>query len=366
MRTHRDIVALLLMILILVIAACGPKATSQESDINVAASQTMQALDLIVEGTLQAMAEDEGESSEAPEEIEAVDEPDVDVTPTPTVEHMIRPENPGSLTSYMTDRSTRDFAAERRAIADNFNVNLIERPYTSEVMDYMEHLDITRAELSIKGDWVYVTIFLEGAPPADSQAVYAVEIDTDIDGRGDWYISGVVPASSEWTTDGVNAWKDSNNDVGGTTPLQADSPSPAWDGYDIQIFAQGIGNDPDAAWIRRSPTQPDQVQLAFKHQLFGSIGKYLWGAWAEEMVIQPGWLDYNDHFTPEEAGSPEINSSLYPIKQAAMMDNTCRWAVGFTPSGTEPGVCYIPPMPTSTFTPTITPTPTRTPIPPPK
>ena len=148
--------------------------------------------------------------------------------------------------------------------------------------------------------------------------------------------------------------------------MQADSPQPVWDGYDTQVFAQGIGDDPDAAWIRRSPSQPDQVQLAFKHALYGSIGKFLWGAWTEEMVIQPGWLDYNDKFLPEEAGSPEINSSLYPIKQVAMMDNTCRWAVGFTPSGSEPGVCFIPPTPTPTFTPTITPTLTWTPIPPPR
>jgi len=356
-RTHRNAIALFFITLILGILACAPFAQVENVDLDLVGSQTMEALDIIVAGTLQAGSENEGGSSVSPEDLEEEVAPEVDATPSPTVEHMVRPDSPGSLSSYMTDRSTRNYAAERRAIADNFDVNLIERPYTSEVMDYLEYLDIVRGELSISGNWVYVTIFLEGAPPADSQAVYAVEIDSDIDGRGDWYISGIVPASSEWTTDGVYAWKDSNNDVGGITPLHADSPSPAWDGYETQLFAQGIGNDPDAAWIRRSPTQPDQVQLAFKHTLIGSIGEFMWGVWSEEMVIQPGWLDYNDHFTPEEAGSPEINSSLYPIKQAAMMDNTCRWAVGFTPDGTEPGVCYVaPPTPT----PTVTLTPTAT------
>jgi hypothetical protein len=357
-RTSRNSIALAVVMLILGILACAPFAQVQDADLDLAGSQTMEALDLIVAETLQAVPDDQGGENVSPEDLEEEEVPEVEATPSPTVEHMVRPENPGSLNSYMTDRSTRDYAAERRAIADNFDINLIERPYTSEVMDYMEHLDIIRGELSMSGNWVYVTIFLEGAPPADSQAVYAVEIDSDIDGRGDWYISGVVPASSEWTTDGVYAWKDSNNDVGGTTPLHADSPSPVWDGYDTQLFAQGIGDDPDAAWIRRSPTQPDQVQLAFKHTLIGSIGEFMWGVWSEEMVIQPGWLDYNDHFTPEEAGSPEITSSLYPIKQAAMMDNTCRWAVGFTPDGSEPGVCYVP-VPTATPTITLTPTATE-------
>ena len=31
----------------------------------------------------------------------------------------------------------------------------------------------------------------------------------------------------------------------------------------------------------------------------------------------------------------------YPLKQLAELDNTCRWSVGFTPDGTEPGLCHI-------------------------
>jgi hypothetical protein len=46
----------------------------------------------------------------------------------------------------------------------------------------------------------------------------------------------------------------------------------------------------------------------------------------------------------------------------ARMDNTCRWGYGFTPDGTEPGACFIPPTPTPTYTPSATPTPTNTPV----
>jgi hypothetical protein len=273
-----------------------------------------------------------------------------EASPTPTIVHLTQPSNPGSVQSWISDRSSRSLASERRAISDNFTWNLFERPYTSEVMDYMEHLDIVRAELSVNSPWVYVTIFIEGAPPEGSEASYAVEVDLDIDGRGDWLITGIVPSSTDWTTEGVQVWYDTDNDVGGLTPLFADGPHPSRNGYDNLIFDEGIGSDPDAAWTRRVSSHPDRIQLAFKHALIGSDGEFMWGAWADEGVKEPGWLDYNDHLTQGEAGSPAIESSLYPIKALAEVDNTCRWAYGFTPTGDEPGVCYIPPAPTPTAT----------------
>jgi hypothetical protein len=40
------------------------------------------------------------------------------------------------------------------------------------------------------------------------------------------------------------------------------------------------------------------------------------------------------------------NPHYYPIKALAEVDNTCRWAVGFTPTGSEPGICPVPATPT--------------------
>jgi hypothetical protein len=75
----------------------------------------------------------------------------------------------------------------------------------------------------------------------------------------------------------------------------------------------------------------------------------MWGAWAERMVKNPGWLDYNDHFTFDEAGSPLPGlTKYYPMKALAELDNTCRWTVGFQGTGLEPGICYIPPTITNT------------------
>jgi len=224
-------------------------------------------------------------------------------------------------------------------------------------MDYLDYLDITRGELSVVAPWIYITIYLEGTPPTGSSASYGVEIDLDVDGRGDWLIIGVVPYSTDWTTNDMRAYADRAGDVGGLTPVISDAPNPGLNGYDDLVFDAGNGPDPDAAWIRRDPTDPNHVQLAFKHSLIASDAYFLWGVWSDEGVTQPGWFDYNDHFTLIEAGSPAIESSEYPIKALAALDNTCRWGYGFVPTGSEPGACYVPPTPTPTLTPTLTPTP---------
>ena len=72
----------------------------------------------------------------------------------------------------------------------------------------------------------------------------------------------------------------------------------------------------------------------------------MWGAWAQMGGLHPELFDYNDHFTLAQAGDPFPGNANYPIKALAELDNTCRWAVGFTPNGSEPGLCQHAPTPT--------------------
>jgi hypothetical protein len=317
----------------------------------------MEALATTADTNLQS-----GEATKAPDaatSAEATQSPveaTEDALPTPTVAHQIQPSNPASVKSFMVDRSSAALASERRANADNFDINLLERPFTTQVMDYQEYLDITRAELSLGPPWLYVTIFLEGPPPAGSEAAEGVEVDLDIDGHGDWLILADAPPDSEWTTDGVLACRDANGDVGGPTAMIPDGPHDDRDGYEDCVFDSGYGIGPDEAWIRRDPGHADRIQIAFLFSLIGNDGKFTWGAWSDESIKDPAWFDYNDHFTSIEAGSPASESSQYPVKAMASMDNTCRWAYGFVPTGSEPGVCYIPPTPTPLPTPTPSPT----------
>ncbi len=344
MRAHRHFPLILAISLVSFVAlACGPLSSATPTvDPNAVA--------LAVQLTLQAQ-QASGETSggappiEVPPATEAAPPTEAPAVPTPTVVHVAFPAGPAGTTSFMTDRSSAALAAERRSIADNLDTMLIERPFTANVMDYEGYLDINRGELSIGSPWIYVTIFLEGTPPAGSTAGYGVEVDIDIDGRGDYLIMGTAPASTEWTTNGVRILRDTNNDVGAANPIKADPPS-GGNGYDELVFDQGQGTDPDAAWIRLDPASSSKVQVAFKYAAIGSPDEWMWGVWADEGVLKPEWFDYNDHFTAAEAGSPTSGSSYYPVKAVAAVDNSCRWGVGFTPDGDEPGVCYIPPTPT--------------------
>jgi hypothetical protein len=346
-----------LIVLLLAAMACEmPQLTSSESE---AGTQTMDALASIVAGTMGPDGSGDVQATVEATAGEADGESGEEPTETPEIVHVTSPSSPAGADSWMTDRSSRDFASQRTTVADNFDFNLLERPFTSQEMDYQAYLDITRAEWSAVSPWVYVTIFLEEAPPDPSTAEYGVEIDVDLDGRGDWVVFGMVPSGTEWTTDNVLACRDTNNDVGGTRAIRADPPSSTWNGYDDCVFESGLGNDPDTAWIRRDPSDPTRVQLAFKHSLIGSDDELLWGAWADDGVHQLAMLDYNDMFTPQDAGSPLNTSSLYPINELYSVDNSCRWTYDFSPIDNLPGMCPLPPTPTPTFTPTATPEPAR-------
>jgi len=323
------------------LTACG----TNQVDIEVAVAQTLSAASTIDQAVREASAATSTPVIEPPAATEApptVEEP----TATSTVVHVTIPSSPAGVASFMTDRSTALLASERRAIGDNYDINLLERPFSPEAMDYKDYLDITRGELSLNPPFVYITIQLEGGAPADQDVAYGVEIDLDLDGHGEWLILGQVPPDSTWTTNGVRACRDSNGDVGGPTAMRVDAPNSARDGYEDCVFESGYGLNPDAAWIRRDPSHANYIQIAFLFSLIGSDGEFLWGAWSDEGLQEPAYFDYHDHFTITEAGSPASESSYYPLKAVALLDNTCRWGYGFAPTGTEPGTCYVPPTAT--------------------
>jgi hypothetical protein len=276
-----------------------------------------------------------------------------EATPTVPVVHTLFPGEPPLAARYMTDRSSAVLASEHRSIADDFTNGLFERPFTSQAMDYKGYLDLNRGEIAATVLWVYVTLHLEGPPSAAEPASYGVEIDLDLDGRGDWLIVGAAPPATTWTTDGVRAYQDANNDVGAQVPVRSDPPAGSGDGYETLVFDQGVGPDADAAWIRLSPYNANHVQIALKAGLISGDNEFLWWGWAFADP-QPAWQDYQDHFTLGQAGSPQSESAEYPIKDLALIDSTCRWGFDFNPVNNAPGVCPIPPTPTST--PTRTPT----------
>lgn len=270
-------------------------------------------------------------------------------TSTPISHTLIPGESPTGGLSEISDRDSSVYASEHRANGGEvFSGNLYERPFNANSMDkYFPDLDITRTRLSRDEQWVFVIVKLVGQDPAGGlNGDYGVELDLNVDGRGDVFVMAAKPGSV-WSTDGVRAWKDDNHDVGATHPIQSDAPENG-NGYETLVFDQGVGVDPDLAWARISPSDPNSVEVAFKRGLINDDDIFTWGAWAmSDAMLNPAWFDYNDHFTAAEAGSPLTElTQYYPIKALAEVDNTCRWSVGFTPTGSEPGICPVPPTPT--------------------
>lgn len=289
-------------------------------------------------------------TSTAPPEATATAAPPTPTEPpptpaaTPTVAHLVEPEEPPSAALFLIDVSSAGTASERRTTGgDNFDRNRFERPFTANAMNYRPDLDIVWAGVSADEGWFYFQIQLEAAagPPAGLFGTYAVEIDLDLDGRGDWWVAVREPESDTWSTDGVQAWTDGNDDVGGDTPMTSDPPPSQGDGYDTLAFDQGLGEDPDAAWARWTPAEQPMVVIAVHRSLLSGDGTFLWGVWADDGVNNPAWLDYSDHFSAGEAGSPLSNNAEYPVKALSALDNTCRMYLGFTPTGSEPGICLV-------------------------
>ena len=354
MRRHRSRYPITAVaVLLTAMLACnlpGDLAPASSNDLQI--TETFQAVETAIAQTLESGEQTDPQETQGPqdtqeapaEENTATPEPE----PSPTIEHLVQPGEPGNPNTWVTDNSTKSRAASKSTGADLFNTNILERPFTSEVMDYQAHLDLARVNLSASSPWIYITFVLEGAPPEDSEAVYALEIDLESDGRGDWLVLGKVPAGTEWTTAGAQAFKDDNEDVGGFSPMNAENPNASRDGYETLVFEDYFGSDPDAVWIRRDPGSSNQVQLAFKHSLIGNDKSFAFGGWADEGLRDPGAFDYNDSMTFDQAGSAYAESSKYPIKELASVDNTCRWTYGYEPTTSFPGLCPLPATPTPT------------------
>ena len=260
-------------------------------------------------------------------------------THSPEPAHYIIPGAPSVRNTFVTDLITVDLAKEKTAVGDNYSWSRMERPYTPETMEYRGDLDIMRVDFQVAEPWVYLTFILVEDLPLEGESRYAVELDNDHDGRGDLLVTVPVPASAEWTTDGVQVFADEDEDIGGLFPLYEDTSDPDQNGYETRVFPEGTSEDPDLAWVRRDPEEDSQLQMAFKKELIGQSG-LLWSAWTNGGLMDPSLYDFNDHYTFEEAGSPNKGNYRYPVKAVALVDSTCRSWYGYIPAGTEPGLCY--------------------------
>jgi hypothetical protein len=279
----------------------------------------------------------------------ATTEPTLEPSPTPIV-HLVSPDVvlPEDKPQVTYDQESIRNAEQKEAYAgDQFLIGRYERPFDQE-MTYLPFIDIIQSNLIRNKDdeFLYSVIFLLDDPMLvpDSQYGFGIELDVNIDGRGDFLVWTQLPKSTEWSVEGVRVYKDANSSVGALKPMFSDAPS-AGDGYEINIFDSGIGADPDLAWSRIAPQDPTKIEIAFKKTILEESQKFLWGTWSILGPDQFDRFDHNDYFTYADAGSPtRSDKDFYPLKAMYALDNTCRAASGFTPKGNEPGICPATPV----------------------
>lgn len=283
----------------------------------------------------------------APTEVPAVVEPSpvteaepVDEAPAaPSVTHVDFPAADFGRGKAIYDTESSGTASEKRApYGDTYEWNFLERPFTAD-MTYVPDLDIHFFSMSKDDLFHYVSIKLIGADPNNPLGIhYSVELDTDKDGFGNFVVVAQPPYSNEWTTENVQVFADENRDTSGISPIRSDAPS-SGNGYETLIFdgAQGFGDDPDLAWVRVVNSGDATIQLAFKRSLAGDV--FMAGVMADAGLRDVSQRDYVDRFTESEAGSPVRSKQYYPLNALHSVDNTCREAFGFVPSGYEPMIC---------------------------
>jgi len=287
--------------------------------------------------------------SAPPEPTATVEVIETEIVPTEIVHTLVPPETlPPERESHAGDHDSSETASRKHPPGgDRFSRGTFERPFNANTMDvYFPYLDIIDSEIFEDDTWIFATITMRGLDENESlPGQYFVEIDQNRDGGGDWLVGVISPTSSGWSSENVRIWQDSNDDVGGIAPYLADDNPPYSDGYELLIYDQGEGNNPDAAFARIDSENPHIIQVAIQKSLLDENLRLLIGMWAGTN-LDPALFDLNDHFTHEQAGAADPGLEIYyPIKAISEMDNSCRMAIGFEPTGAEPGLCQtaLPP-----------------------
>ena len=280
-------------------------------------------------------------STETPSPIPPTDTPTLappTEPPTPSLVHTAFPVSAPQAKLFYDVESASTAPEKRAPYGDSYDINRLERPFLQD-MTYIPDLDIRSFSISKDGEWYFVSIGLVGNDPNNSMGInYGVEIDTNIDGFGDFVIVAVPPYTTEWKTENVRVLADSNRNSAGISSARSDAPYKS-DGYETLIFDGNgsLGEDKDLAWVRINASQYETVQFAFKRSWAGA--SFLFGVFADAGLKDVALLDYIDRFTEQEAGSPVKDKKYYPLQALFAIDNSCQESVGYEATGYEPKIC---------------------------
>ena len=90
-------------------------------------------------------------------------------------------------------------------------------------MLYIPFIDIKQSNLIRNKDnkYIYSDIFLLDNPSLapDGEYGFGIELDVNLDGRGEYLVWTKLPKSTEWSVEGVRVLKDTNKSVGAIKPM---------------------------------------------------------------------------------------------------------------------------------------------------
>ena len=154
-------------------------ADLQETTIAEAAQATLTAQAGVVETTAPTMTSTPGQiTTQAPSTSPTTD--------PASITHTTLPNTQTSGVNVVSDTDSTNMANAGRALGgDDYSANLYERPFSADGMVYHPELDIKYASVGSDSNFYYVTINFSDVHTTTGllDGTYAVELDTDVDGR---------------------------------------------------------------------------------------------------------------------------------------------------------------------------------------
>ena len=311
-----------ILLTLLLISACTPKEEVQD--------QTQEGSDPVEVMTADDSSQGEEEDSEQappPTALPPTEEP---------AQEVVHWEFPGNFTAAplqkIFDCKTATYFVDGQQyelsdICDQWERNYFERPLNEDLTEIFPQLDIVEAEFGQDENWYYtqILVYAELIENLVLDGVYALEIDLDLDARGDILITANAPGlfqPDEWHAYGVQVWLDANDDVGGPQAVLVD-PRYDGDGYEELIFDAGVGDDPDLAFVKTYSEQPGLLTFGFKANLLAGAESFEWWVWAMKEDLSAAKYDPVDFF---------------PQDTLFAMDNTCGWIFNSYPRDL-PNIC---------------------------
>ena len=143
-----------------------------------------------------------------------ISSPTASIDPSPTAHPGVSPVDLPSQRIDQNDDANSSSMATAKSVTtgDVFVQGLYERPFNANTMDtYFPNMDIVNISGFKDDTWGYATMTLDGTDKDGRlSAEYAVELDLNKDGHGEWLIRASNPSVTTWTTQGIQAWKDTD------------------------------------------------------------------------------------------------------------------------------------------------------------